>query len=83
MRIRSKHMLRTLILSAVMALAMQAGAITYSYDDAGRLAKADYGDGRVITYTYDAAGNLLRRQVSTTGPKPQNSPKPAPKSAAK
>ena len=35
-----------------------AGNITYSYDDAGRLIKADYGQGKTIEYTYDAAGNV-------------------------
>ena len=37
--------------------------ITYTYDDAGRLVGADYGDGTGITYTYDEAGNLLQREV--------------------
>lgn len=32
--------------------------ITYTYDDAGRLAQANYG-GISIAYTYDAAGNLV------------------------
>jgi len=37
--------------------------IAYTYDAAGRLVQADYGDRQVIAYTYDAAGNLLRREV--------------------
>ncbi len=37
-------------------------AITYTYDDAGRLTRADYG-GASIAYTYDNAGNLLSREV--------------------
>ena len=37
--------------------------VTYSYDAAGRLVGADYGESGNITYTYDAAGNLLQRQV--------------------
>jgi YD repeat-containing protein len=36
-----------------------AGTVKYTYDDAGRLIKADYGGGKAITYTYDKAGNLL------------------------
>jgi|Deesub1362A_J573_1020465.scaffolds.fasta_scaffold17696_3 YD repeat-containing protein len=36
-------------------------SITYTYDAAGRLVGADYGEGQVITYTYDANGNLLQR----------------------
>lgn len=41
-----------------------AGAVTYLYDDAGRLTKAKYDNGKVIEYTYDKAGNLLERKVS-------------------
>ena len=37
--------------------------VTYTYDDAGRLIKAAYGDGTTISYAYDAAGNLLTRIV--------------------
>ena len=33
--------------------------ITYTYDDAGRLTRADYGGGTGLNYVYDAAGNLL------------------------
>ena len=36
-----------------------AGTIDYSYDDAGRLVRADYGTSR-IDYTYDNNGNLSR-----------------------
>ena len=43
----------------------QASTVTYTYDDAGRLTGANYGD-KAILYTYDAAGNLLKREV--TGP---------------
>jgi YD repeat-containing protein len=43
-----------------------AGTITYTYDDAGRLTKVDYGDGKTIEYTYDNAGNLLQRVVTET-----------------
>ena len=41
-----------------------AGTVNYTYDDAGRLIKADYGDERTIIYGYDLAGNLLRRVVA-------------------
>ena len=37
--------------------------VTYTYDDAGRLIQAAYGDGTTISYAYDAAGNLLTRIV--------------------
>ena len=41
-----------------------AGTVNYTYDDAGRLIKADYGDERTIIYGYDLTGNLLRRVVA-------------------
>lgn len=43
-----------------------AGTITYTYDNAGRLIRADYGGGKVIEYFYDNAGNLTQRIISTT-----------------
>ena len=42
--------------------------ISYSYDAAGRLVRAEYGDGKSIVYTYDAAGNLLRRSLAQRMP---------------
>lgn len=45
-----------------------ASTITYDYDDAGRLVKADYGNGTAIEYGYDGAGNLLLRQITGEGP---------------
>ncbi len=40
--------------------------INYTYDAAGRLIKADYGNGTSITYTYDKAGNLTGRTTATS-----------------
>jgi len=37
--------------------------ITYSYDAAGRLSRADYGDGTAILYLYDSGGNMLSRRI--------------------
>ena len=45
-----------------------AGTIDYTYDEAGRLTKVDYGDGKTVEYTYDNSGNLLERVV-TEAPK--------------
>lgn len=42
-----------------------AGTVNYTYDNAGRLIKADYGGGKSIDFTYDNAGNLLTRIVAT------------------
>ncbi len=42
-----------------------ADNVTYTYDDAGRLTKADYGGGKTITYTYGKSGNMLEKKVVT------------------
>ena len=42
----------------------EAGPISYTYDSAGRLTKADYGQGRTINYTYSSRGDLLQRQMT-------------------
>ncbi|HYL37556.1 MAG TPA: RHS repeat domain-containing protein [Bryobacteraceae bacterium] len=55
-------------------------AATYTYDDAGRLALVDYGNGATIAYTYDQAGNLLSRTVTAQAPASQSAdakPQPA------
>jgi YD repeat-containing protein len=54
----------TLLILAGLASSF-ADIVNYSYDDAGRLTKVDYGNGQSISYTYDKAGNLLSRQVSS------------------
>jgi len=52
-------------IAATLLCRAQSQKVTYTYDNAGRLAKADYGNGQTITYVYDNAGNLLS---STTTP---------------
>ena len=49
---------------AVSNLLVQAFAVHYAYDDAGRLLQADYGGGQRIDYAYDANGNLTLRSAS-------------------
>jgi uncharacterized repeat protein (TIGR01451 family) len=58
-----KTIMKTFVLGSIILWTVQsfAGSIQYSYDAAGRLAKADYGSGKTIAYTYDNSGNLLRR----------------------
>jgi uncharacterized protein (TIGR03437 family) len=53
-----------------LAAAASAAHVAYTYDAAGRLAKADYGNGVVFSYTYDKAGNLLSRTVTASAPTP-------------
>lgn len=36
-----------------------ADTISYTYDDNGRLTKADYGGGNSVNFAYDLAGNIL------------------------
>jgi len=57
----------TLLLTVALSLlnhpvAADGLTVIYSYDEAGRLTRADYGSFH-ITYTYDAAGNLLSRKI--------------------
>jgi uncharacterized protein RhaS with RHS repeats len=61
----------------LLSTSAQTRTITYTYDAAGRLVGADYGESQGITYTYDAAGNLLQREVyraETPTPTPTDTP---------
>src|ERR1700682_5071484 len=51
----------------MVAGALAAQTVNYTYDAAGRLTGVSYPNGTAITYTYDAAGNLLSRQVISSG----------------
>ena len=52
---------RNLALSSAVAVAIfamaPAWAITYEYDELGRLVKVTYDNGKYVEYVYDAAGN--------------------------
>jgi len=51
---------RKLIAGAVsLFFSSQASALTYVYDDAGRLTTAIYENGTAVRYAYDTAGNIL------------------------
>jgi YD repeat-containing protein len=41
-----------------------AETITYTYDDAGQVIKAEYQDGTEVDYIYDPAGNLVSKIVN-------------------
>jgi YD repeat-containing protein len=57
--------MKKLILILTMAAAtLAAEKLTYTYDEAGRLARVESDSGKVITYTYDASGNLVKRSAS-------------------
>jgi len=70
-----KIFLNIKFLAAMAALAIclcictpaDAVIVNYTYDNAGRLTKADFGGGRVIFYTYDNAGNILKREATPGG----------------
>jgi YD repeat-containing protein len=65
----------TLLVGAA-SLSLRADAVTYIYDDAGRLTSVTYANGTSISYTYDAAGNLTARTVTSSG---SSTNKPQPK----
>lgn len=54
---------------------LHAQALSYSYDQAGRLISVAYPNGKTLSYAYDASGNLLRRLVNgpAAGPAPISS----------
>lgn len=59
------------ITAAIAALCINmsaaAGIVNYTYDAAGRLTKADFGEGKSIAYAYDPAGNLLKKETRVPG----------------
>jgi len=54
---------KTLILAVCVLGSATACGQTYSYDNVGRIAMVDYGNGRQIYYTYDLNGNVTRREL--------------------
>ena len=47
------------IIMTIAGFSMTASAISYEYDDLGRLIEVIYDSGQKIVYTYDAGGNIL------------------------
>jgi YD repeat-containing protein len=68
--------MRTPLLCLFLAAASLAENVKYSYDDLGRLIRAEYTSGLVISYSYDKAGNLTKREV-TGSATPQKTAAPA------
>ncbi len=63
-----------IVFALLAASGLLADTVSYTYDEAGRLARVQYSSGKTIAYTYDLAGNLLRRLVTAApqpGPAPQ------------
>jgi YD repeat-containing protein len=61
---KTRYFMALLIVLYFMPGLLHASSISYLYDDAGRLIKTDYGEGKTIMYTYDANGNLLQVKIS-------------------
>lgn len=63
---------KTLILPAfavmltLASVAFSQQAVTYSYDQLGRIIAVTYADGKQIVYAYDAAGNRTQHVVSAS-----------------
>lgn len=66
--------LRTLVLMLAALSASAAETYKYSYDEMGRLIKAEASGGLVIQYTYDASGNLLRREIAAPAKQAPSTP---------
>lgn len=49
---------------ALVMVALQAFAQTYTYDNLNRLTKVVYGNGVTVTYGYDALGNRTSKKVT-------------------
>lgn len=72
---RRNNAIRQSILTATCLALLTAGVVAaadvaYTYDEMGRLTRADYTDGRVVVYTYDDNGNLVGRDGTPGSPRP-------------
>jgi YD repeat-containing protein len=53
----------SLPLLLVVTVSVAEGETRYTYDDLGRLTRAERADGTIVTYAYDPAGNILGKTV--------------------
>ena len=61
------------VLASALGLFSQISfAVTYQYDDLGRLIEVIYDSGRKVTYAYDPAGNRTEHEVVITSELPIN-----------
>ena len=56
------------VLALLLPWATSGQQVSYSYDEAGRLIRADYGNGASIRYVYDANGNLIETATTPAVP---------------
>lgn len=57
---------------AITLFSQSAFAVSYGYDELGRLITVTYDSGRVVDYDYDAAGNRTQHVVTITAEIPIN-----------
>ena len=62
---RTSQFILLALAAASSAALSPAQEIRYTYDASGRLARADYGNGKAIAYTHNNAGDLIRRAFET------------------
>jgi YD repeat-containing protein len=67
---------KCLIGSLLLTSHLQAGNVSYVYDELNRLTQAIYDDGKIVTYTYDKAGNRRVKDVAQLQEKVSTPTKP-------
>jgi uncharacterized protein (TIGR03437 family) len=68
MTLRPHLILLTATLLTVSLPSVIADKVVYTYDNANRLVRVDYGGGSAISYAYDKNGNLVSRTPASAGP---------------
>lgn len=77
MRIDRRRLLSQVCCTALVGFSQsreaQADAVTYTYDELGRVRTVTYGNGATITYAYDPAGNRTTLTQAVGSPTPAGS----------